>query len=87
MHALDQGSGRGLHGRRDGLAVGFQRGKQHRQHVRRQIGLAGGQAQAFFVVEHRQFVAAVALLAGALRALIARPGRSISAPLAPAAAR
>jgi hypothetical protein len=70
----------------DRFAVGFQRGQQHRQHVRRQVGLAGGQAQAFFVVEHRQFGTAVAV---ALRSgcWLRRPGHSISAPLAPVAAR
>ncbi|MNG32028.1 hypothetical protein D3C84_1179440 [compost metagenome] len=56
----------GLAGLADRFAVGFQGGQQHRQHVRRQIRLAGGQAQAFFVIEHQQFAAALGI-AAALR--------------------
>ena len=38
----------------DRLAVGIQRGEQHAQHVGGQVGLAGGQAQAFLGVEHAE---------------------------------
>jgi hypothetical protein len=37
----------------NGFAVCFQGREQHRQHVRRQISLAGGQAQSFLVVEYQ----------------------------------
>ncbi len=57
MHAVDQRllilGGTGIANR---LAVALQRRQQHAQHIRRQVGLAGGQAQSLFGIQHLELV-------------------------------
>lgn len=73
VHTLDQGVVVvGVTRNGDGESVGLQGGEQHGEHVRRQIRLTGGQAQAFFMVKHRQLYAGAEAIRYAFRALIAQ---------------